>query len=175
MEKIKEILPDIVKDIKQAIVKQDFSRFKGLRIDRREPHTLRLFYYREDGLRVCFHIFQPCAWEDAFPHPHSWDSEVLIVKGSYIHWVSDHTPLSEKCNETKGFKHILSSGSSYSIDNPYVWHKVQPLEEVMTLMVNSEAWETQSDYCVTTKGKELVKLTESEIHNMLVDFHKYIK
>jgi len=33
MEKIKEILPEIVKDIRHAIVKQDFNRFKGLKID----------------------------------------------------------------------------------------------------------------------------------------------
>jgi len=174
MEKIKEILPSIQAKLISALEEKDFSDFKGLRIDRREPHTLRLFYFREDGFRVCLHIFQPCSWEDAFPHPHNWDSEVMIVKGSYVHWVSDHTPLNQKCETDKGFKHTLNAGSIYSIDNPYIWHKVQPLEEVMTVMVNGETWETKSDFSVTTKGKELVELTDDEKYKMCFKFFNQI-
>ena len=169
MISIKELLPTIIIDLENAIKTNDFNLFQGLRIDRRKPHTLRLFYFK-DGLRVCLHIFDPCDWEDAFPHPHNWDSEVLIVDGEYRHWISERTPLNERADENKGFVHILGAGSSYRIDNPYLWHRVQPLTQTMTIMINGKEWEKKSEFSVTTKGKELVELSEQEKREIIERF-----
>ncbi len=170
-EVIKGMLPDIFSDIISTLTSKDYSKFSGLKIDRRKPHTLRLFYFK-NNMRVCFHIFQECGWEDAFPHPHNWWSEVFIIKGKYRHWVSEFTPLDQRPNPRRGFTHILSAGSSYSIDNPYVWHRVQPLEESMTIMVNTDTWDVKSEFSVTTQGKELVELKDDEKREILIKFYQ---
>lgn len=168
-EKIHQMIPEVIYDLQWALSENNFDEFKGLKIDRREPHTLRLFYFKDD-LRICLHIFQACEWEDAFPHPHNWYSQVFIVKGCYRHWVSEHTPLDKRPDINKGFVHVLGTGSSYSINNPYLWHKVQPLMETMTLMINEKDWEEKSDFSVTTKGKELVELSNEEKQEMIERF-----
>lgn len=173
-DRLLSMLPGIVFDLESTLKSKDFSKMMGLKIDRREPHTLRLFYFK-DGLRVCLHIFQPCKWEDAFPHPHSWNSEILILEGKYKHWISDYTELDKKADTNLGFTHTLGEGSSYAIKTPYVWHKVQPLTEVMTIMINEKEWVEKSIWCVTTRGKELTELTDLEKESIILRFLNKLK
>src|ERR1044072_4917851 len=70
---------------------QNEKRWDSLIINRRKPHTYRIFTNFEildyDGTlntyRVCLHKFDPCNTEEAFAHPHPWPGAFCILKGKY--------------------------------------------------------------------------------------------
>jgi hypothetical protein len=175
---IKENLKEIIQFIDKALSDDMyFNKIQSLRIDKRKPYTDRLFFFLKSNpkLRVCLHTFQACNKSEAFAHPHSWESEVLLLEGKYEHWIENFVKLdmdiSDSFNDGFCIGTILTSGSSYHIDNPHTWHKVQPLTECKTIMINGPVWEKHSQYCKFTKGKELIEISDTEKRNQLIDFY----
>jgi hypothetical protein len=174
MRLFKELKPSIIAHIEKCLKDNDYSSIQSLLINRRKPHTERLFFYLGDE-RICFHTFQPASSEECFAHPHSWESEIVLLEGEYEHYIKTDVPLTSNENENwKYVKHLLRPGSSYHIDDPGTWHKVVPLVECKTLMINGPIWDNYNINCKFTKGKELVSLEESKIVKILSYYHHHL-
>jgi hypothetical protein len=175
---IKENLKEIIGFIDKALSDDEyFNKIQSLRIDKRKPYTDRLFFFLESNpeLRVCLHTFEPCEKLEAFSHPHSWESEVLLLKGKYNHWIENFVKtdmdVSDCFSDDFCIGTTLTPGSSYHIDNPHTWHKVQPLTQCKTIMINGSVWKKHSNYCKFTQGKELIKISDTEKRSQLIDFY----
>lgn len=140
----------------------DHKTWDSLRINRRKPHTDRIFKLLPSGLRICVHRFEPCSEEESFAHPHAWPAEFFVLTGSYKEDIyvniTDNIPLVTS---------YYGSGSFHSIYNPLTWHRITPLETTYTIMVNGPPFENPDPEVRTTKGKDLDKLTDLEKLNML--------
>lgn len=150
IDKLKALLPDIYKSLDKE--------WDSLVINRRKPHTTRL-YRRFPNYRVCLHMFHPCKANETQGHPHPWPGAFLILGGSYYHSVGISKDL--KSNPRYFYKELLTEGSYYEIDNKRVFHKVQPIETTWTVMINGDPWKGHIK-TKTTKGKNLDKLSEQD-------------
>ena len=141
------------------------ERWDSLLINRRKPHTFRVFTQLEDGYRVCLHKFNVCDTYEAFMHPHPWPAAFMILSGKYKMKIGYSTEGREDKQPVDVSTMIMSKYSSYEITNPLTWHSVIPLETTYTVMINSSPWDI--DYAhsdvKTTKGKDLEKMSESEV------------
>lgn len=164
-------LDEALKFLPEAI--KDPSKWDSLIINRRRPHTYRVFTILEGGLRVCLHRFEPCSPEEAFYHPHPWPGSFVVLKGSYrmrVGYSVDRTSKPIEVIDT-----VLTAGARYSMTNPMAWHSVQPLETCYSVMVNGEPWEEEivHESAPTTKGKDLQKMTPDELRAHL-DIYKVL-
>ena len=157
---------------------EDPELWETLVINRRRPHTYRVWTmveYRYKPLRICLHRFEPCTPFDAFAHPHPWPGAFFVLKGRYKQrlWTS---PDRYSAKVTLVSDMILDRGSSYLIDNPLVWHSVQPLETSWTIMVNGEPWDKEVAHveAPTTAGKDLDRMTGSAKLDHLDAFKKML-
>ena len=165
LNKLLAIMPNI------SYLLTDHDRWDSLIINRRKPHTYRVFTQLEDGYRLCLHKFNPCDRHEAFAHPHPWPGAFFIVSGSYrmnIGYSKDRESAPENVAEV-----VLTTGSSYEIINPLTWHSVIPLEETYTIMLNGEPWgpEIAHKEVRTTKGKDLEKMSKEELSAHLGKFN----
>jgi len=166
------ITPEILKEIHSYISlvlnrTEDINNIKSLRITERQPLTERLYFQlpSDPTLRVCLHVFHPADADDCFPHPHAWEAEVILLNGFYKHWIKSNVPFdfNAKVLFGKGLAStILAPGSTYHMDTPFMWHKVQPLTVCHTLMVNKPTWRPKSQHCKFTKGEEVVEMSVSK-------------
>ena len=147
------------------------TKWDSLIVNRRKPHTYRAFYYSTpkddltEGTRLCLHRFDPCGAEDAFPHPHPWPGAFYVAEGSYLMHVGMSSAPDKDPNNVVTTE--LKAGSSYAISSPLTWHSVQPLETCWSIMVNGEPFLKQHDSAPTTKGKDLDKMTSSQLTDHL--------
>lgn len=153
---------------------KDESQWNSLIINRRKPHTYRIFHVFPDNMRVCLHRFSPCHDHEAFQHPHPWPGAFLIMNGSYemtLGMSKDRFSKPENVAKT-----MMSEYSGYEILNPLTWHSVIPLETTHTIMMNGEPWSEDIAHSEvrTTKGKDLDKMDEQEVKNSLGLFRIYI-
>ena len=148
---------------------EDQSKWDSLIINRRKPHTYRIFTWLNND-RICLHMFNVCDKHEAFSHPHPWPAVFKILKGAYRMSLgrspdrkSDPVPISEL---------IMTTGSYYSIEDPLVWHSVIPLHVTYTVMLNESPWDTTIAHTKvrTTKGKDLDKIDENELKAFLAVF-----
>ena len=161
IEKLQELIPRVLEATKRP------EGWDSLIINRRKPFTYRVFQ-NFDGLRVCLHKFDPCEPDDEFPHPHPWPGAFLLLKGEYVHHVGGSPDLTTPPEFY--FREITRPYSMYEIINPHTWHRVQPLKETWTVMVNGEPWEAQHKETRTTKGKDLQKMTPEDLKAHLDKF-----
>lgn len=141
----------------------------SLVINRRKPHTYRLFT-NFDGYRVCLHKFDACLTEEAFFHPHPWPAAFKVLYGGYKMKLGLSSDLESIPKLVAEF--LMKSGSSYEITNPLTWHTVVPLCTTYTAMINGPEWDYDQKHisCKTTKGKDLDKMSEEEIEEELKFF-----
>lgn len=161
LESFKELYyeGDVVSDSVRDSVRDYVDNWDSLVIDRRKPHTYRMF--RKFGeYRVCLHRFEPCKAEEAFPHPHPWSGAFLLLDGEYIHTVGGSSDL--ESDPQYYLRELVRPDSIYEITNPLTWHKVQPLKRTYTIMVNGDPWEESHNETRTTKGKDLIKMSPDE-------------
>lgn len=161
------ILWQAYEDIQDACDFDQLNGWDSLVIDRRKPHTTRLFKQFGD-LRVCLHRFESCTDEEAFAHPHPWPGAFLLLDGSYIQTIGYSQYLNTKPEFL--FREKVMPGSSYEIINPKTWHKIQPTQTTHTIMINGAPFETQHKEVKTTAGKDLGKLSEVETLFLLNSF-----
>ena len=146
----------------------------SLVINKRKPHTYRAYLFLPDGSRACFHRFSPCDVSEAFTHPHAWDAEFLVLKGSYEQYLFyTQTLHDEELCPVGGFKCI--TGTQYSISSPFIWHKVIPLETTWTLMINRIPWPNTHISVRTTAGKDLEKMGEVDLRDHLRECGVYLR
>ena len=145
------------------------EEWDSLIINKREPHTHRVFRSLPDGTRVCLHRFSHCDEDDAFAHPHSWPAEFFILHGYYTQYLYqaqdlESIPLLNSPNSV----HLHCPGSYYKIDNPLTWHKIVPQSDyVYTIMLSGQPWEQVSSHVKSTKGKDLDKMRFADIQSHL--------
>lgn len=167
-----DLLNDIVRNELPGLL-VDRENWDSLIVNRRKPATYRVFCQRDD-LRICLHRFDPCHMSESFAHPHPWPAAFLILDGQYrmsVGFSATRTSPPEPVIE-----HVMGSWSSYSITHPMTWHAVTPLETTYTVMVNRAAWPVDVAHTDvrTTKGKDLDKMPESELHEHLKKFQSLL-
>lgn len=176
LNRVMEALPNMLSEPR---------RWKSLIVNRRKPHTFRAFTQFQE-LRVCLHRFEMCDELEAFRHPHGWAGAFEVMGGYYRQkvWYSE-SRIADPCRKPV-IDMILGPGSQYEISNPLTWHSVQPLsgydgaedvfvnlpESAWTVMVNGEPWDADTAHVntVTTKGKDLDKLTPEQMTDHLRAF-----
>lgn len=141
---------------------QDRSKWDSLIVNRRKPHTYRVFTYVGEN-RICLHRFDVCDLHESFDHPHPWPGAFMILKGSYRMRIG-HSP-DRVSPPVPVADFILTEGSAYEIISPLTWHSVTPLETTYTIMLNGPTWGPDIAHkdVKTTKGKDLDKMPEDEL------------
>jgi hypothetical protein len=153
------------------------ERWDSLIINRRKPHTIRLFTFNSTkDARVCLHKFFPCSSDEAFPHPHPWPAVFTILENGYHMKIGVSK---DRFSEPEYYENMyMRRCSSYEIDNPLTWHAIAPLndEPVYTCMVNSAAFPDDVVHTAVrrTKGKDLEKLSENEKLDLLNKFKEIL-
>jgi len=155
-------------DSLQSGLLDDISNWDSLIVNKRKPHTYRAFHFLESGVRICLHRFTTCEASDAFPHPHPWPGAFTVLDGRYLMHVGMSSQASGEPSNVITTE--LGVGSVYVITNPLTWHSVQPLTECYSIMVNGVPFENQHENAPTTKGKDLDKMTSSELQEHLNKF-----
>lgn len=158
-------LPNLLKDI---------SNWDSLIVNRRKPHTYRVFTNLADGSRICLHKFNPCDRHEAFLHPHPWPGAFILLSGAYDMEVGYSPDRTSK--PTKVIDLFLTKGSVYEIVSPLTWHSVTPVEVTYTVMVNDPPWPADVAHTDvrTTKGKDLDKMPEEELKEHLALFDRML-
>lgn len=157
--------------------KPHIEDWQSLVINLRKPETFRMFRFMPDGTRLCLHRFSDCEEGDAFPHPHAWPMECIILNGYYTQQLfeapnyEDPPNLNFPCST-----HLHNPGSYYRLNNPLVWHRIVPHSEyVYTLMLNGMPWKMAHKDTRTTKGKDLEGMTDEQKKTHLDMFQILLK
>jgi hypothetical protein len=152
------------------------AKWDSLIVNRRKPHTYRVFTTLENGLRLCLHRFNPCDTHEAFRHPHPWPGAFIVLDGSYIMetWLARDR---EDKNPQPVAKNIMRKWSAYEITNPMTWHSVVPLETTYTIMVNGEPFPPEIAHTEVrrTGGKDLDKMPEADLLDHLSLFRQFVE
>jgi hypothetical protein len=151
------------------------SRWDSLIVNRRKPHTYRVFT-QVDDLRICLHKFNTCDRHEAFAHPHPWPGAFIIMQGSY-HMDTWFSPSRTESYRHKVASFVLTKHSKYEIINPLTWHSVIPLETTYTVMVNGPAWDKEVAHVDVrrTAGKDLDKMPADELAHHLNIFQLLVR
>lgn len=147
----------------------DQSKWDSLIVNRRKPHTYRVFTNVGD-FRICLHRFDTCDLQESFEHPHPWPGAFTVMEGSYQMKVGYSIDRYGDPIQVADF--VMKKGSMYEITNPLTWHAVTPLETTYTIMVNGPAWTPDFAHTKvrTTKGKDLDKMPSVELNAHLNKF-----
>lgn len=139
----------------------DGTPWQTLHVTYAEPHVERLWIPYRDG-RLFLHRIHPCVESNPLWHPHPWPSASRVVRGSYIHRIGD----------ANGPKQVtrLSAGSSWDISDPGIWHSVDPLEPVLTVMVTGRLFDEPETFERPTVRQSA--LTPSQRRQLLSDFRE---
>ena len=156
------------------VLLENRSNWDSLIVNRRKPHTYRVFTYLPDGCRICLHKFNPCDTHEAFLHPHPWSGAFIVLSGRYLMEVAYST--TREAMPEHVMKLELTEGSKYEITSPLTWHSVTPLEVTYTVMVNEPSWDANVAHkdVKTTKGKDLDKMPEEELKEHLDVFRNLV-
>lgn len=143
---------------------KDRSKWDSLIVNRRKPHTYRVFTTLDNGNRVCLHKFNPCDTHEAFEHPHPWPGAFIILDGSYQMRIGASKDREDKTPYPVA-EFIMRKWASYTIKEPLTWHAVVPLETTYTVMVNGKPFDQEVAHAEVrrTAGKDLDKMPENEL------------
>ena len=150
----------------------DSGIWDSLIINRRKPHTWRLFSPLGDN-RICLHKFAPCEDFETFAHPHPWPAAFLVLQGSYKQNIG--YSLSSESNPIWHYREIMTAGCRYEITDWRTWHSIQPLEETYTIMLNGPPHSVQHKDTRTTKGKDLDQMLYPDGLELLDKFQELLK
>lgn len=154
---------------------KDRSIWDSMIVNKRKPHTYRVFTHLESGERICLHKFDPCNTYESFIHPHPWPGAFIILEGGYS--MELYLSTDRESPPTYVCKTLLHAPSSYEITNPLTWHGVTPLVTTYTVMINGPAFPADEAHVDvrTTKGKDLDKMPEHELIQHLTIFKDLVK
>lgn len=137
---------DVLYEARRALprlLEDGVSSWNSMNITYEFPHVLRLWRQFDEEHRVSLHIIQPIpgsftpgehVWPNdpvpvPFRHKHPWKSGVMVMNGRYKMRLFRGDSVSE---------FVLSGGSSYAMEDPNDEHSVDPIDEVLSLMVTSK-------------------------------------
>lgn len=164
-----ELLNEKIQDLPTLLEQSDWS---SIVVDKKEPHTYRVFKII-DGIRICLHRFEPCSLDQAFPHAHRWPGAFRVLQGQYLMKLGI-APDQESDPEFITTM-ILNQGSSYTMDNPLLWHVVQPLIECFSVAINGTNYQERHVKAPTTDNKGLREMTSEELNNHLKQFQRLLQ
>jgi len=143
---------------------KDRSKWDSLIVNRRKPHTYRVFTTLENGNRICLHKFNPCDTHEAFQHPHPWPGAFIVLQGSYLMQIGTCKDREDRYPRPVS-SHILRRWAAYEILEPLTWHSVVPLETTFTVMINGKPFDASVAHTEVrrTAGKDLDKMPEDEL------------
>ena len=142
----------------------------SLIINKRKPETYRVFTYI-GSYRVCLHHFKAPDTEDTFWHPHAWPAAFAVLRGSYdLHLGRMLNRTSREVTGVNKFR--MAAGSRYEMVNPMDGHKIVPITDTYTVMINGAPYSKNLVHPTvrTTKGKDLERMTPDELQAQL---HKF--
>jgi len=153
----------------------DRSKWDSLIVNRRKPHTYRVFTTLEDGNRICLHKFNPCDTHEAFSHPHPWPGAFIVMKGAYRMKVGFSKDREDEQPQPVA-EFVLREHAAYEITNPLTWHSVVPLTTTYTIMINGAPFgpEVAHKSVRRTGGKDLDKMPENELMDHLFIFSNLV-
>lgn len=159
-----ETLHELLNDSIFHIALSDPSVWDSLIINRRKPHTYRVFAKYND-LRICLHEFEDCSQTESFVHPHAWPAAFTVLEGGYNLKIGR----SKNTLDTPENWHNLDimAGSSYEMIDPLEWHAITPFEKTTTIMINGPNYAIPHGAVRTTKGKDLQKMEERDKEEFL--------
>jgi hypothetical protein len=148
--------------------------WKSLIVNRRYPHTYRVYHNLPNGNRICLHRFDKFADGEAFYHPHPWPGAFLVLDGKYqmkVGFAKDRESPPQDVMEE-----MLSKGSAYSITNPLTFHSVVPLDTTYTVMLNGPVFAPDVIHAEarTTKGKDLDRMPHEDVLRHLTIFRELL-
>lgn len=145
----------------------EHDMWSSLVINRRLPETIRAYRYIGD-LRICIHRFSECVPEEAFLHPHPWPAAFKILNGSYKMSLAHSTDRFSEPTDIDA-ELVLERYTEYSMTSPLTWHRIAPISETWTLMVNGKPWDSSIAHTAvrTTAGKDLGQLTPEDLKAFL--------
>ncbi len=171
LEQLEDLLPVVNDDLYECLCSQNLEGWDSLIINRRKPHTYRIF--KQFGeFRVCLHKFEPCESDEAFFHPHPWPGAFLVLQGEYEQSIGYSSSL--VTNMEPVMKMVMVAGSRYEIVNPQTWHSVTPIRTTYTIMVNGAPFPNQHKEVRTTKGKDLEKMATGDLYVAINNFHRLL-
>lgn len=170
LDTLEDLLPKVLDDIEENLGLAKLS-WDSLVINRRKPYTYRIFKQFGD-LRVCLHKFEPCESDEAFAHPHPWPGAFLVLDGSYEQTIGYSKYFNTLPEEVMKMRAVR--GTRYEIVNPLTWHSIRPLTTTHTIMVNGATFSRQHEQVVTTKGKDLEKMSNDDLYIALNNFHRLL-
>lgn len=167
-------LLNLITDGKIKTLLYDRGNWASLIVNKRKPYTYRVFT-RFDDFRICLHKFDVCDTHESFFHPHPWPGAFVILEGKYKMKVGRSSDRTRPPKDVMTV--ILGKKSSYEIVEPLTWHSVIPLETSYSIMLNGLPWhkDIAHEKVVTTKGKDLDKMPETELFAHLQKFDDLIE
>lgn len=150
------------------------SEWDSLIVNRRKPHTYRVFY-NTGMFRICLHKFDTCDTEESFKHPHPWPAAFTVLKGSYLMGLGRSED--KFSNPESVATMLMKAGSAYEMVDPLTWHFIVPLEETYTIMINGEPYREAVAHTSVrrTGGKDLDKMPEDELKLHLAKFSEMLE
>lgn len=154
---------------------ENIENWDSLIINRRKPHTYRVFTQLPNNLRLCLHKFNECDQHEAFLHPHPWPGAFMVMSGRYKMEVGHSISRTDMPDMV--MQVVLPKWSQYEITNPMTWHSVTPLTTTYTIMVNGEPWDGNTAHrdVRTTKGKDLERMPTEELAEHLALFKHFLQ
>lgn len=146
------------------------ERWTGMKIRYEKPHVDRVWLQLANRCRLCLHKIYPLEDGRAFYHPHPWEFETFLAKGSYfsdIGYNTNHESQHGIKPPPVAVRILLSEGSWYSMADSKTWHTVEPIDEpVYSIIITKKRWDVKAlESCQDNKT-----MNSEEIAGLLQDF-----
>lgn len=129
LERLKDLERNVLPDLLN-----DPDAWNSLDINYHPPRVERLWKQWGEE-RILLHYIHPCTAEEALFHTHEWQSAMHVVAGRYKMSVgygkgTEVPPVMMQFESEGDFYYDMTDGD--------MWHSVQPLSPVMTVMLISK-------------------------------------
>jgi len=140
---------------------EELSKWNSLYVDYEKLLVERLWI--QDGeSRIYAHKIHPC--EDAFYHPHTWPSSILLLGGGRY-------KMDVGTENNIVMSSVLSNFSHYEMKNIDGWHSVQPLDSpIFSIMVTGKPLDKDCDYDKFKSIPQQRPMTREERILFIIDF-----
>lgn len=172
----------MIEDLKEIIKDQRFLKvllnnhqiWESKNIDYTEPVVERLWMPINDW-RLSLHVIHPCEADQAYLHPHVWQSAmyVLPIGGLYEHTIGVRLTGGDEAMDFLACKQIVEGGMYYEMTERHAIHSVRPIAQpVFTIMLSGKPiWKENS----CTVPKNLVPLPDKRKEEILLTFKNYFE
>lgn len=152
------------------------ERWIGIKIRHEKPYVDRIWLQIGNQYRLCLHKIYPLVdGETAFYHPHPWEFEAFIAKGSYFSNIGCNSTPQERQDLTQppiASRIMLAEGSWYLMDNTNTWHTVEPIANpVYSVVLTKRRWNVKVPRQCHVQNNTM---NQEEVTDLLQDFNKIL-